>query len=104
MSKAKITTIPFGNLAIEGLLLPESTKEKPVFGVAVPQIATLFSLTKTHATRDIKAILGEASQLTKYTSEINNNAVNVLLLSDFEKLVLSIVSPMLLGVFNYALI
>ncbi len=84
--KAKITTIPFGNLSIEGLLLPESTKERPVFGVAVPQAASTFSVRQDNAQRDFKRLLGDDFQIVKISTELNPKKVNVLPLSDFEKL------------------
>ncbi len=84
--KAKITTIPFGNLSIEGLLLPESTKERPVFGVAVPQIASSFGITINHASRDFKRMMGDDFRPSKIATELGNQKINVILLSDFEKL------------------
>lgn len=78
--KAKVAKVNYGFTVVYGLLLDED------YGLAVPQICELFSLSKDHASRDIKILLGKDFQFAKWKSELNPKAVNVLTLKDFAKL------------------
>lgn len=80
--KAQIASVSFGGLEIEGLLLPDGS-----FAIAVPQICSLFQFAKDHGNRTIKALLGNDFQFAKVNSTLNPKPVNVLRLTDFEKLV-----------------
>jgi hypothetical protein len=83
---ATVTTVNIGHLEIEGLLLEDGS-----FGVAVPQICSIFQFDKIQASRDIKAILGNGFQFDKVRTTLHPKAVNVLQLSDFEKLLFELV-------------
>jgi hypothetical protein len=63
-------------------MLPDGT-----FAVSVQQVADVFSLFQTNATRDIKRLLGKDSPLFKVATELNSNATSVLTLEQFEKVV-----------------
>jgi hypothetical protein len=80
--KADVARVKLGYLEFEGLMLNDGT-----YGIAVPQVCSLFQLAKDHGTRDIKAILGKDFQLAKWCSTLHPKAVNVLLLPDFERLI-----------------
>ena len=83
VTKAKVTQVPLGSISVEGLMLPDGT-----FGIAVPQIAKLFSdsINQFHASRDIKSLLGKDFQLTKIKSDLHPKAVNYLSLKEFNML------------------
>jgi len=82
--KALVSKVQFGTVEVEGLLLPDGS-----FGVAVTEANNLltFSAHQNHASRQVKALLGEGFQPTKVASELNPNAVVVLTLAEFELLV-----------------
>ena len=79
--RAKIATVRIGHLEFEGLMLHDGT-----FGIAVPQICSVFQIDKNQASRTFKAILGEQFQFDKWRSTLHPKAVNVLSLIDFERL------------------
>lgn len=60
---------------------------EPKRAISVQQVADVFSLFQTNATRDIKRLLGKDSQLSKVASELNPNPTSVLTLEQFEKVV-----------------
>jgi len=64
--KAIVTQVPIGTLQIEGLMLEDGS-----YAVAQQQVASLFGLTTNHVTRDLKAILGAGSGLTKVSTNRN---------------------------------
>jgi hypothetical protein len=84
---AKITTVAFGNIHIEGLLKVPVVGNKPEFFVAVSQISKLFQFDKNQASRDFKALLGEGFQFDKAKTELNPKAVNIISLDSFALLV-----------------
>jgi hypothetical protein len=81
--KATIAIVKMGTLQIEGLRFEDNGE----YAVAVPQICSIFSLSKVHASRDIKAILGAGSQLSTARTTLNPKAVNCVTLLEFERVV-----------------
>jgi hypothetical protein len=81
--KATIAIVKMGTLQIEGLRFDDNGD----YAVAVSQICSIFSLSKVHASRDIKAILGAGSQLSTARTTLNPKAVNCITLLDFERVV-----------------
>jgi hypothetical protein len=79
--RAEIAIVKIGCLEFDGLMLPDGT-----FGIAVPQICSVFQIDKNQASRTFKAILGDEFQFAKWRSTLHPKAVNVLSLIDFEKL------------------
>ena len=81
-SKAAVTPVKIGHIEVEGLMLPDGT-----FAIAVPQVARLFSINQSHASRDLKALLGTGFTFAKVQSELHSKAVNILDLTEFELLI-----------------
>ena len=79
--RAEIATVNIGCIEFEGLMLDDGT-----FGIAVPQVCSVFQTDKNQASRTIKSILGNNFQFDKWRSILHPKAVNVLSLVDFEKL------------------
>lgn len=77
--RAELATVCIGSLKLEGLMIENGT-----FGIAVPQICSLFQFDKNQASRAIKSIMGASFQFDKWNTTLNPKAVNVLLLSNFE--------------------
>ena len=80
--RAEITTVSIGLIRLDGLMVEDGT-----FGIAVPQVCSVFQILNKNAQRDIKAILGKGFQFLKWRSKLHPKAVNVLLLPDFELLI-----------------
>jgi hypothetical protein len=80
--KADIAFVNLGTVQIEGLM-----SEEGEFGVAVPQLCSLFQFDKNQASRTFKSILGNDFQFLKWRTTLNPKAVNVILLPDVERLV-----------------
>lgn len=78
-SKALVSSISIGSTELEVLMLPDGS-----FAVAVPQIAALFSFSNSHASRDIKALMGKDFSFSKVSSELNSKPVNILTLLELE--------------------
>jgi len=78
IKKASIADVQIGLYTIQGLL-----SEDGEFGVAIPQIAEEFSISRTNAQRDIKSKLGLDFKFVKWRTEIAKRDVNILLLVDF---------------------
>lgn len=81
---AKVAIVRFGAIEFEGLLFEDGR-----YGVAVQQVATLFSVPQNNAQRDFKAILGESFQFLKVRAKRHsrqNRVENSLSLIDLEKL------------------
>lgn len=85
MLSAKVAPVSFGLIEFDALLSSEADRQgKPRFFIAASQVAALFQLNKAVASRDLKALLGEDSQLNKCKSDLHPKAVNVLTFSQFE--------------------
>jgi len=82
---AEIAQIKVGALEFQGLRFPDGC-----YGIAVPQIANLFSISINHASRDFKALLGSDFQYIQAKTSLHPKAVNALALADFEKLTLDL--------------
>ena len=83
--KAQIAPIAFGNISFEGLLGDDGR-----FYIAVPQICELFSLSKVHASRDLKALMGKGSAFAKAKTPLNSKEVNVIPFEAFEILIMAL--------------
>lgn len=79
--KAKVAKVPLGSFEIDGLMMPDGS-----FGVAVPQVASLFGIPNNNASRDIKALLGADFSFEKWATVLSPKAVNVIRLPDLKKL------------------
>jgi hypothetical protein len=79
--KADVTVVKMGLREIEGLMF-----ENGDFGIAVPQICSIFQIERNQASKGIKALLGKGFQFDKVRTTLHPKAVNVLRLPDFEKL------------------
>jgi hypothetical protein len=83
--KAEVTQVKIGNLEIEGLILPDGS-----FGVAVPQIANLFSWfqdDQNQAFKKLKRLMGEGFKTTKCKTVFNKNATSYVTLNVFTEIV-----------------
>ena len=81
--RAVVAIVPVGHLEIEGLMAEDGE-----YGIAIPQVAKRFSFPIKHASRDLKAMLDKDSSLpTKWKTDLNSKAVNVITLKQFEKVV-----------------
>ena len=83
---AEITQVSFGAFEIEGLM-----DKNGDYYVAVPQVATLFQLSGSHASRDLKTLLGKGFRFTTFKTKLNPKAVNAIPIQEFEKLLLELV-------------
>jgi hypothetical protein len=83
MARAKVTTVKFGSITLEGLMLPDGS-----FAISVSQCSELFQFDKNQASRDLKRILGADFQFDKIASELHPKAVNYITLLQFEKLII----------------
>jgi hypothetical protein len=80
--KAVIAQVFIGNLSIEGLM----REDDGTFGIAIPQLVSHNLVGQNNSNRDVKTYMGEGSKLVKWRTTLNPRAVNVILLSDFERL------------------
>ena len=85
ISTAEIAQVKVGAIEFQGLKFPDGS-----YGIAVPQIANLFSISVNHASRDFKALLGCDFQYIQAKTSLNPKAVKALTLYDFEKLTLEL--------------
>jgi hypothetical protein len=79
--KASIAQVSIGKLSIEGLMAEDGT-----FGIAVPQLISHNLISQDNSNREAKTYMGASSNLVKWRTEISKRPVNVILLTDFEKL------------------
>jgi hypothetical protein len=64
--RAELATVCIGSLKLEGLMIENGT-----FGIAVPQICSLFRFDKNQASRAIKSIMGASFQFDKWNTTLN---------------------------------
>lgn len=83
--RATTLDVDFGFAKVEGLMLPDGS-----YAIAVSQIAEKFSFSQSHATRQVKALLGKSSDLTKVSSDIAQRPVNVVTIAQFKSVVLAL--------------
>lgn len=86
--KARVATVKFGNLEIEGLRWVDEDGTVN-YGVAVPQLAAKSVVPPNRSTKQLEALLGESFQSLKKSSELNPKPVNVLNSSDFSKVIVA---------------
>jgi hypothetical protein len=84
--KAQIAQVSIGKLSLEGLMAEDGT-----FGIAMPQLVSHDLVNHSHASRDVQTYMGKAFNLTKWRTTISKRPVNVILLTDFEKLLFELV-------------
>ena len=82
--KAVSLAVDFGFATVEGLMLPNGD-----YAIAVSQIAEHFQFSPSHATRQVKALLGKDCNLTKVASDIAKRPVNTLTVAQFKAFVLA---------------
>jgi hypothetical protein len=87
ISTADVAQVKVGELKFEGLKFPDGS-----YGIAVSQIAKLFSISVHNASRDFKALLGCDFQFIQANTSLNFKAVKALTLYDFESLTLELVA------------
>jgi hypothetical protein len=83
--KAVVAKVQIGHIEIDGLMMPDGS-----FGIAVPQIAELFGTNRNTTSRDLKRLLGEDFRPSKISTEIGNQSVNVISLTDFEQVMIKL--------------
>ena len=79
---ATVAIVEIGNYEFEGLLFDNGK-----FGIAVPQVCSIFQFLIHNASRDIKALLGNDFQFLKCRTTLNPKDLNVLQLTEFETLI-----------------
>jgi hypothetical protein len=84
--KAVIAQVSIGNLSLEGLMAEDGT-----FGISYPQIASHDLVPQNRAIKELKTRLGIDLKTTKWRVASAKAPVNVVLLSDFEKLLFELV-------------
>ncbi|NEQ59604.1 MAG: hypothetical protein F6K53_20250 [Moorea sp. SIO4A1] len=94
--KLPVTQVQFGTKSFQGVLISD---DPLTFGIAVPQLFAIFPVVmegnykdfrtaKNQASKTLKRILGKEFRATKYSTELSNQQVNVILLGDFRRLLL----------------
>jgi hypothetical protein len=83
--KAVITQVSVGSKSIEGLMSEDGT-----FGIAIPQLVSHDLVAQKNASRELIALLGNGFKFLKWRTTLNRKAVNVILLPDFERLLLEL--------------
>jgi hypothetical protein len=79
--RAVIAQVPVGNSSIEGLMAEDGT-----FGIAVPQLVSYNLVPPNRSLKQVKALYSIDISSHQWRTELNSKAVNVILLSDFERL------------------
>lgn len=76
--RARNTKVNFGSVEMEWLLLPDGS-----FRVRAKEVGRLILANQNHETRDLKALLGKGSELSKVKTENNNNPETTLTKDQF---------------------
>ncbi len=83
---ATIAIVSIGNFQMEGL-----RSENGDFGIAVPQLIAQNLINNSNSTYEVKALLGEGSNLIiQWKTSIAKRPVNVVLLKDFHRLLVKL--------------
>ncbi len=80
--KAVVATVNYAGFEFPGLKLPDGN-----YAIAVLQVADMFQFLRKNSTRGVKRLLGNEFQFLRAASELNPKKVNIILLSDFGRLV-----------------
>lgn len=80
--KAVVATVNYAGFEFPGLQLPDGS-----YALAVLQVGDIFQFDQNQASRSVKRLLGNSFQFDRAASELNPKKVNIILLSDFGKLV-----------------
>ena len=82
--KARIAHIPFGDINLEVLQLPDGN-----YCISVGQISQLLPnlISPTHETRSVKRLLGKTSKLARIKKELSKAPVNVISLEELETVI-----------------
>ena len=83
--RATTFAVDFGFTQVQGLMLPDGS-----YAIAVSQIAEHFQFSPSHATRQVKALLGKGSNLSTASSDLAKRPVNIISLSQFKSVVLAL--------------
>ena len=78
---AEIANVQVGSLTIEGVMFPDGS-----YGIAIPQVASLFLESQNQASQTVKRLLGKDFKAHKAKTKFNRNMTLVVLLPDFERL------------------
>lgn len=79
---AEIATVKIHNISIEGVMFPDGS-----YGVAIPQVSSLFLDNQNQASKTLKRLMGADFKTSKVKTPFNRNATLVVSLPDFERVV-----------------
>jgi len=79
---AEIAEVQIGNLTIEGVMFPDGS-----YGVAIPQVSSLFLDNHNQASKTLKRLMGADFKTSKVKTPFNRNATLAISLPDFERVV-----------------
>lgn len=80
LKKAIVAKVQFGTFEIDGLLF-----EDGIYGVAIPQVASLFLDSHSQASQMLKRLMGKDFKTHKAKTPFNRNTTLSISLVDFEK-------------------
>ena len=80
--RAVVATVNYAGFQFPGLKLPNGR-----YAIGASQVSAIFQFDQSQGSRSIKRLLGKGFQFDRFASEIHPKKVNIILLSDFGKLV-----------------